>query len=82
MKTNFLLAAIIMFIGGAISAQDKKADPAKLVPASMTTTPAAAVTPPPAAVMNPNAPEFKFTEEEFNFGTIKQGESITHEFDS
>jgi len=25
--------------------------------------------------------EFKFKEEEFNFGTIKQGESITHEFE-
>lgn len=25
--------------------------------------------------------EFKFKEEEFNFGTIKQGESVTHDFE-
>ncbi|MCC7051111.1 MAG: DUF1573 domain-containing protein [Bacteroidia bacterium] len=29
---------------------------------------------------NPNAPEFKFEKEEYNFGTIKQGESVTYEF--
>src|SRR6185369_16817943 len=28
-----------------------------------------------------NQGEFKFKEEEFNFGTIKQGESVTHEFE-
>jgi len=27
-----------------------------------------------------NKPSFKFESEEFNFGTIKQGESVTHEF--
>ena len=47
-------------------------------PAGIITTPAAApVTPPPA---NPNAGDFKFNEEEFNFGTIKQGDAATHEF--
>ena len=30
---------------------------------------------------NPNQAGFKFNEEEFNFGTIKQGESITHNFE-
>ena len=29
---------------------------------------------------NPNQAEFKFEGEEFNFGTITQGESVTHEF--
>jgi hypothetical protein len=29
---------------------------------------------------NPNQASFKFNEEEYNFGTIKQGESVTHEF--
>ena len=33
-----------------------------------------------SAALNPNAPDFKFNEEEFNFGTIKQGESVTHEY--
>ncbi len=28
-----------------------------------------------------NGADFKFNEQEFNFGTIKQGESVTHEFD-
>jgi len=30
---------------------------------------------------NSNQAGFKFNEEEFNFGTIKQGESITHNFE-
>jgi hypothetical protein len=29
---------------------------------------------------NANQASFKFAEEEYNFGTIKQGESVTHEF--
>lgn len=33
-----------------------------------------------AKTENPNAPEFKFEKEEYNFGTIKQGESVTYEF--
>jgi hypothetical protein len=37
------------------------------------------MTPPPVAE-NKNAPEFKFEEEEYNFGTIKQGEVVTHIF--
>jgi hypothetical protein len=30
--------------------------------------------------VNPNQASFKFNEEEYSFGTIKQGESVTHEF--
>jgi hypothetical protein len=30
---------------------------------------------------NTNQGEFKFKEEEFNFGNIKQGDAITHEFE-
>lgn len=30
--------------------------------------------------VNTNQPSFKLEEEEFNFGTITQGESVTHEF--
>src|SRR5262245_44692058 len=29
---------------------------------------------------NKNLPEFKFEVEEYNFGTVKQGESVTYEF--
>jgi len=32
-------------------------------------------------VENPNQAAFKFKEEEFTFGTIKQGESINHDFE-
>ena len=76
-----------MFVIGAVSAQDKKAEPMKPTPAGTSATapaaggvsvsPATPVTPAPA---NPNAGEFKFNEEEFNFGTIKQGDVATHEF--
>ena len=34
----------------------------------------------PATTENKNAAEFKFEVEEYNFGTIKQGESVTYEF--
>jgi len=30
--------------------------------------------------VNPNAAELKFEHEEFNFGSIKQGDVVTHEF--
>lgn len=33
-----------------------------------------------SGVERPNGPVMKFDELEFNFGTIKQGESVTHEF--
>ncbi|MBC7411261.1 MAG: DUF1573 domain-containing protein [Bacteroidia bacterium] len=35
---------------------------------------------PAAVVANPNASEFKFDQEEYDFGKIKQGESVTYEF--
>src|SRR5437868_6966461 len=30
---------------------------------------------------NPNQGDFKFKEQEFNFGNIKQGDVVTHEFE-
>ena len=40
-----------------------------------------AVTQPAAdPALNPNAPEFKFEVETYNFGTVKQGESVTYEY--
>jgi hypothetical protein len=51
--------------------------------ASMTSmhaqAPATPATPAQAPV-NPNGPSFKFEEEEFNFGKITQGESVSHDF--
>lgn len=72
MKKSILFASFCLFMTAAI-AQDKKALPgAQPVPA-----PAAAQTSP--ADMK-NAPEMTFEVEEHNFGTIKQGESVTREF--
>ncbi|HLG35185.1 MAG TPA: DUF1573 domain-containing protein [Bacteroidia bacterium] len=79
MKISYIIAVVFIGFISAASAQDKKVDPALSTPPSMTVAPATPVTA-PAAIQNPNAPDFKFNEEEFNFGTIKQGESVTHEF--
>lgn len=77
MKSRLFITAL-MLSGALAYGQDKKAAPAPATPAP-TVAPAVNMTPPPAAE-NKNAPEFKFEEEEYNFGTIKQGESVTHMF--
>lgn len=41
---------------------------------------AKAQAPTTSGVERPNGPVMKFEEMEYNFGTIKQGESVTHEF--
>jgi hypothetical protein len=88
MKKSILLFSALLFTAG-VYAQDKAAtqpasktqtttaQPAKAAPA-MTATPAQTTTTP--AVDNPNAPEFKFDVEEYNFGTIKQGDKVTYDF--
>lgn len=70
MKKTLLLAACGLLFAVTSQAQSdaKTATPAGTKPA----TPAAA----PAA----SNVEITFEAEEFNFGTIKQGESVTHEF--
>ena len=70
MKKNILLVACTLFISVAANAQstDKVAAPAL--------APAPAVQP----AENRNASEMSFEALEFNFGTIKQGESVTREF--
>jgi hypothetical protein len=71
MKKMLVVAAcgILMGAASAFAQTDKAA-----VKAAPGTTPAAA----PAD--NKNASEMTFEAEEFNFGNIKQGESVTHEF--
>jgi hypothetical protein len=63
-KTRLLAACSLMLAATSVNAQTDK-------PAA---TPAAA----PAAPAS--TAEMVFEAEEFNFGTIKQGESVTHEF--
>jgi len=74
MKSRLFIVAL-MLSGALAYGQDKKAAPAP-APA---TAPAVNMTAPPPAE-NKNAPEFKFEEEEYNFGTIKQGDVVTHIF--
>ncbi|MBK7887733.1 MAG: DUF1573 domain-containing protein [Bacteroidetes bacterium] len=73
MKKLFLLAACsLLLVAGSVNAQNDK------VMAKPVAAPAA--TDAQTAVDNKNASEMVFDAEEFNFGTIKQGESVTHEF--
>lgn len=66
MKKVILAVSMFLFVAAA-NAQDKVAAPA--------TTPAT-----PAVQENKNQADFKFDVEEYNFGTIKQGESVTYDF--
>ena len=60
-----------LFVATMVNAQTDKA-------MSKSATPAATQVAAPAE--NKNAAEMTFGNEEFNFGTFKQGESVTHEF--
>lgn len=64
MKKTIVLASFCMFFAAASQAQTEKAAPA----------PAVSVT------ENKSGSEMTFEVEEYNFGTIKQGESVTREF--
>jgi hypothetical protein len=68
MKKTILAIAAFLFVAAASNAQTT---PAPAAAPAQSTTP---------AVDNKNAPEFKFEVEEYNFGTIKQGESVNYDF--
>ena len=75
MKKNILLASAFMF---AVAFANGQATPSATPAAQpQSQTPATEV----KAVENKNQAEFKFTELEYSYGTIKQGESITHNFE-
>jgi hypothetical protein len=67
MKKTIVLASLSLIMTVGAFAQDKKA--AQTAPAQTA----------PATDMK-NAPEMTLEVEEYNFGTIKQGESVTREF--
>ena len=67
MKKAILAVSMFLFVVAANAQQDSKM-----------ATPAAS--PAPAVQDNKNAPDFKFDVEEFNFGTIKQGEKVSYDF--
>ncbi len=66
-KVLFLAACSFVLAATSVNAQTDK-------PAATMAAPA------PAPADNKNASEMVFESLEFNFGTIKQGESVTHEF--
>ncbi len=66
MKKLILAASFLLYIT-TINAQDNKMQ----TPATVT----------PAAAENKNAPEMKFDIETYDFGTIKQGDKVTHDFE-
>ena len=69
MKKTFLVAACALFFAAAANAQTDK------TVAKPATPPATAPAPAPASTA-----EMIFEVEEYNFNTIKQGESVTREF--
>jgi hypothetical protein len=72
MKKSIILATCgMLFAATMVNAQTDKA---------MSKPAAPAATQVAAPAENKNAAEMTFGNEEFNFGTIKQGESVTHEF--
>lgn len=75
MKKTILLASMFIAFTAASQAQNEKTA-APATPAAVTATPAAA-----AVVQdNPNQSDFKFEKEEYNFGTIKQGDKVEYDF--
>lgn len=78
MKKTIVFASFCLFVAFASQAQTDKTKPATVAPdkaAPAQTAPAQA-----APVDNKNAAEMTFEVLEYNFGTIKQGESVTREF--
>src|ERR1051325_1332597 len=71
MKKSILVLGMFLFVAAA-NAQDKAATPVTTPPQSVT---------PAAAPANANAGDFKFTEMEYNFGTIKQGDVVNRDFE-
>ena len=67
MKKTILALALAISFGGIASAQDSK-------------NPSSTLTPTTPTVENKNAPDFKFEVEEYNFGTIKQGDKVSYDF--
>lgn len=73
MKKTIVFASLCLFVAFASQAQTDK--PAVIAPDKAAPAPAQAT---PAD--NKNASEMTFEVEEYNFGTVKQGESVTREF--
>lgn len=64
MKKSILAIALFLSVVGVNAQENAKTTPAPATP----------------AVENKNAPDFKFEVEEYNFGSIKQGDKVTYDF--
>jgi hypothetical protein len=69
MKKSILAFGLCLSIATINAQETKTAAPATVAPTNT-----------PAAVENKNAPEIKFEFEQYDFGTIKQGENVTYDF--
>lgn len=67
MKKSILAISLFLFLAYANAQDNKMSTPAAGAPAISTE--------------NKNAPDFKFEIETYDFGTIKQGDKVTHDFD-
>ena len=76
MKKTILLVSMFIAISAASQAQNDKTTAPAATPSAATP----AVAPASPAQDNPNAAEFKFEKEEYNFGTIKQGDNVEFDF--
>lgn len=72
MKKITLSLSLLLFAAAAQA--QTPASPSKSVPAVQ------AVEAQPAAIENKNAADIKFEVEEYNFGSIKQGDKVTYDF--
>ena len=66
MKKTTLILSLFLCFAFANAQENKMAAPATNVPAT---------------AVDKNAPELKFDIETYDFGTIKQGDKVTHDFD-
>src|SRR6185436_1291730 len=81
MKKTILLVSMFIAFTAATKAQNDKATPPTVAPAATPATVTPATTPAAAPAQdNPNAADFKFEKEEYNFGTIKQGDKVEFDF--
>ena len=76
-KTILLVSMFIAFTAASKAQNDKTTPPAATTPAAPATAAPAQAAP---AADNPNAADFKFEKEEYNFGTIKQGDKVEYDF--
>jgi hypothetical protein len=81
MKKAIVTLTFFALISAAMAQAPATTAPATNAQTPATTTqPSQTVATTPAPAPNPNAPDFKFDQDQFDFGTIPQGTPVTHDF--